>query len=122
MILATNLVSAADWPQWMGPNRNDYWTETGIIEKFPESGLEFLWRMPVGGGFAGPAVASGRVYVTDYLRSSGDDRPKPTKRNDLQGKERVLCLNAKTGEEIWKVRNASLASVPTPRARAVISS
>lgn len=86
----------------MGPNRNDDWTETGIIEKFPESGLEFLWRMPVGGGFAGPAVASGRVYVTDYLRSSGDDRPKPTKRNDLQGKERVLCLNAKTGEEIWK--------------------
>ncbi|NQV28671.1 MAG: PQQ-like beta-propeller repeat protein [Rhodopirellula sp.] len=86
----------------MGPNRDDDWTETGIIETFPESGLEFLWRKPVSGGFAGPAVASGRVYVTDYRRSSGDDRPAPTKRNDLQGKERVICLDAKTGEEIWK--------------------
>jgi outer membrane protein assembly factor BamB len=102
MILATNPVSAADWPQWMGPNRDDDWTETGIIGKFPESGPEFLWRKPISGGFAGPAVASGRVYVTDYMKSSGDDRPAPTKRNDLQGRERVLCLDAKTGEEIWK--------------------
>ncbi len=102
MVLATNLVSAADWPQWMGPNRDDDWTETGILEKFPESGLEFPWRKPINGGFAGPAVASGRVYVTDYLRSSGDDKPVPTRRNDLQGKERVLCLDAKTGDEIWK--------------------
>jgi outer membrane protein assembly factor BamB len=102
MILATNLVSAADWPQWMGPNRDDDWTETGIIRKFPESGPEFLWRKPISGGFAGPAVASGRVYITDYMKFSGDDRPAPTKRNDLQGRERVLCLDSKTGEEIWK--------------------
>ena len=102
IILATNLVSAADWPQWMGPNRDDDWTETGIIEDFPESGPNFLWRKPVSGGFAGPAVAAGRVYVTDYLKSSGDDRPKPTKRNDLKGRERVLCLDVKTGDEVWK--------------------
>jgi outer membrane protein assembly factor BamB len=102
MILATNLVSAADWPQWMGPNRDDDWTETGIIRKFPESGPEFLWRKPISGGFAGPAVARGRVYITDYMKFSGDDRPAPTKRNDLQGRERVLCLDSKTGEEIWK--------------------
>jgi outer membrane protein assembly factor BamB len=101
-ILATMPVAAADWPQWMGPSRDDVWTETGIIEEFPASGPKFLWRMPIHGGFAGPAVADGKVYVTDYLKSSGDDKPAPTKRNDLQGKERILCLDARTGSELWK--------------------
>jgi outer membrane protein assembly factor BamB len=102
LILATTVAAAADWPQWMGPHRDDVWTETGIVETFPEEGLTFRWRRPVSGGFAGPAVAGGRVYVTDYLKLSGDDKPAPTKRNELQGKERVLCLDANTGEELWK--------------------
>jgi outer membrane protein assembly factor BamB len=101
-ILATSFASAADWPQWMGPNRDDVWSETGIIEKFPAGGLKLQWRKPIHGGFAGPAVANGKVYVTDYLRSAGDEKPAPTKRNDLKGKERVLCLDAKTGDELWK--------------------
>lgn len=102
MMVATTVVSAADWPQWMGPNRDDVWSETDIIEEFPAKGLTFLWRKPIRGGFSGPAVAGGRVYVTDYVRSTGDEKPLPTKRNDLQGKERVICLDAKTGNEIWK--------------------
>ncbi len=93
---------AADWPQWMGPNRDDVWAETGIIEEFPAGGPKVLWRKPIHGGFAGPAVADGKVYVTDYLKSAGDDKPAPTKRNELQGKERVLCVDAQTGDEIWK--------------------
>lgn len=102
MILATTPASAADWPQWMGPNRDDVWAETGIIERFPEGGVKLLWRKAINGGFAGPAVASGKVYVTDYVRSAGDEKPAPTRRNNLQGKERVLCLDAKTGNELWK--------------------
>lgn len=96
------LASAADWPQWMGPNRDDVWNETGIVEKFPADGPKVLWRKPVNGGFAGPAIVGGKVYVTDYAKSAGDNKPSPTKRNDLQGTERVLCLDAKTGEELWK--------------------
>lgn len=95
-------VAGEDWPQWMGPNRDDVWSETGILSEFPADGPRFLWRKPVHGGFAGPAVVDGRVYVTDYLRSAGDNSPAPTKRNELQGKERVLCLDAKTGAELWK--------------------
>ena len=101
-ILAAAPVSAADWPQWMGPTRDDVWAETGILEKFPDGGLKPLWRKPIHGGFSGPAVAGGRVYVTDYAKSAGDARPVPTARNDLKGKERVLCLDAKTGDELWK--------------------
>jgi outer membrane protein assembly factor BamB len=101
-LFTTTFASAADWPQWMGLNRDDNWAETGIIEAFPANGPKVLWRKPVNGGFAGPAIANGKVFVTDYVRSSGDEKPAPTKRNDLKGKERVLCLDAKSGEEIWK--------------------
>lgn len=101
VVLATTAACAADWPQWMGPNRDDVWAETGIIERFPEGGLKFRWRKKIHGGFAGPAVVGGKVYVTDYVQSAGDDKPALTRRNDLKGKERVLCLDARTGKEIW---------------------
>jgi outer membrane protein assembly factor BamB len=102
IMIATSVAAAADWPQWMGPNRDDVWTESGIVDKFPEGGLKPLWRKPVSGGFAGPAVANGKVYITDYVRADGDDKPVPTKRNNLKGKERVICLDAKTGKGVWK--------------------
>ena len=53
-------------------------------------------------GYAGPAVADGRIYVMDYLRESGEMTNNPGKRDKLTGKERVLCLDAKTGTLIWK--------------------
>ena len=98
LLLAAFPASAADWPQWMGPNRDDVWAESGIVASFPAEGLKFLWRKPVNGGFSGPAVAEGKVYVADYERSAGDAKPEPTKRNQLEGKERILCLDARTGE------------------------
>lgn len=97
----SSTVFSADWPQWMGPARDDVWSETGIVAEFPAGGPEILWRKPVHGGFAGPAVVGGKVYVTDYEKASGDDKPAPTKRNSLVGKERVLCLDARTGAELW---------------------
>lgn len=102
VFFAASAAFAADWPQWMGPNRDDVWPEEGILEKFPEGGPKVLWRKPINGGFAGPAVVGGKVYVTDYAKAAGDDKPAPTTRNKLKGKERVLCLDAKTGNELWK--------------------
>jgi outer membrane protein assembly factor BamB len=86
----------------MGPNRDDEWTETGILEKFPEGGPKVLWRTPIAGGYAGPAVAGGKVYVTDYVRESGEAVNDPGGRPALQGKERVLCLRASDGKVLWK--------------------
>ena len=63
--LALAAVQADDWPQWLGPQRDAIWRETGIVEKFPADGLKYRWRVPIGGGYTGPAVAKGRVYVTD---------------------------------------------------------
>ena len=81
---------ADDWPEWRGKGRRGVWTETGIIDKFPEEGLQATWRTPVAGGYAGPAVADGRVYVTDYTSTEG-----------RKGVERALCLDEQTGKVLW---------------------
>ena len=62
---------ASDWPQWRGEGRRGVWTETGILERFPEGGLRETWRVPGARGYAGPAVASGRVFVTEFDAAQG---------------------------------------------------
>lgn len=94
--------SASDWPQWLGPNRASVWNETGVIKEFPQGGPPVKWRTPIAYGYSGPAVVDGRVYLTDYVRDSGDVANDPSVRNTLNGKERIVCLSAKTGEEIWQ--------------------
>jgi outer membrane protein assembly factor BamB len=88
-------VRADDWPQWLGPQRDAVWRETGILRTFPEKGLTARWRAPIAAGFSGPAVANGRVYVTDRVLPEGAKDKK-------LGSERVLCLNAADGKVLWK--------------------
>ncbi len=101
--LALATVHADDWPQWLGPQRDAVWRETGIIEKFPAEGPRYRWRVPIGGGYAGPAVAKGRVYVTDRQLPQGATNPaNPFARGAIPGGERVLCLNEADGKIIWQ--------------------
>lgn len=94
-------VQADEWPQWMGPKRDNVWRETGILEKFPQSGLPVVWRAPVAGGYAGPAVAGGKVFVTDYV-TKDNVKVDNFDRNSFTGTERVLCLNEADGQLLWK--------------------
>jgi outer membrane protein assembly factor BamB len=91
-----------DWPQWLGPNRDSVWREKGIVDRFPQGGLPVQWRAPVGLGYAGPAVAGGKVYLMDYVRRSGEVTNNPGGPDKLEGTERVLCLDAATGKLLWK--------------------
>src|SRR6266566_1105825 len=74
LLFATSLL-ADDWPQWLGPNRDSVWRESGIAEKFPTNGPPILWRAAIGGGYAGPAIANGRVYVSDRQLAQGASNP-----------------------------------------------
>jgi len=58
--------------------------------------------VPLAGGYSGPAVAGGKVYVTDYVRTSGDAKNDPAAKATLTGRERVICLRASDGRELWK--------------------
>lgn len=104
---------SADWPQWLGPNRNAEWKEDGIIERFPPKGPKLRWTAPVGSGYSGPAVSDGRVIVMDRQTDLIDpstakllhDGPAPRNENfvrrELPGRERVVCLNESDGTPLW---------------------
>ncbi len=106
VLLPTLAASADDWPQWLGPQRDGVWRETGILDKFPEGGPRLVWKVPIGGGYCGPAVVDGRVFVTDRTIPVAKDAP-PNKLGDPtkgigEGKERILCLSAKDGKTVWQ--------------------
>lgn len=100
LILSGTVAAADDWPQWMGPNRDNIWRETGIVEKFPASGPKVLWRTPVAGGYAGPAVANGRVFLMDYV-TSDNVKVDNFDRKEFSGQERIHCLDEATGKVVW---------------------
>src|SRR5260221_682248 len=74
-LIATTGSRAEDWPQWLGPQRDGVWRETGILDKFPEKGPLVRWRIPIAAGYSGPAVADGRVYVMDRVVADGTKNP-----------------------------------------------
>ena len=106
LILLALLVPPArgdDWPQWLGPQRDAVWRERGILEKFPANGPALLWHRDIGAGYSGPAVAKGRVYVTDRVLQKDVKNPAdPFQRGKIPGVERVLCLNEGDGKILWQ--------------------
>lgn len=89
-ILALAQLRADDWPEWRGAGRRGVWLETGTLDTFPAEGLKPTWRVPIGGGYSGPAVANGRVFVTDF-----------TSRQGPRGTERAVALDERTGKILW---------------------
>ena len=110
---AVAVVSADDWPQWRGPERLAVWQEAGIVEELPEQ-LQVAWSTPLRAGYSGPAVADGRVFITDWAED-------PDSRT-LDGTERALALDEQTGEVLWthewqtSYRMLSVAYAVGPRA------
>ena len=81
-------VLAGDWPGYRGPNRDGRSSETGLLERWPESGPVVRWRIPLGTGYSGIAVAGGRVVT---LFGAGGD-------------ELAASFDAESGEEVWRFR------------------
>jgi outer membrane protein assembly factor BamB len=103
LLLFTGVETTHDWPQWLGPQRDGVLRETGLLEKFPAGGPKLLWKSPIGGGYAGPAVAEGRVYVSDMKYDPGIKKSENDfDRRKLGGKETIYCLDSQSGKEIWK--------------------
>jgi len=94
-LLLPALALADDWPEILGAGRRGEWKETGILRAFPAAGPVVRWRTPVGAGYAGPAVAGGKVFVADYQAREGG------------GSERVLCLDEQTGKVLWTYENSA---------------
>jgi outer membrane protein assembly factor BamB len=83
--------TAADWPQWQGPERTAMSKETGLLKSWPKDGPSLAWKVKgLGGGYTSPSIAQGRIFGMSY--KGGD--------------ETVWALDEKNGKEIWSVKIA----------------
>jgi hypothetical protein len=73
----------ADWPEFMGPNRDQTSPETGLRETLP---AKVLWEREVGSGFSAPSVR-GNVLVLHHR---------------VGEEEIVEAMDAKTGRSRWR--------------------
>lgn len=84
-VATATTVHAADWPQWLGPNRDGSsdekvapWTTAPKV----------LWKQPVGEGHSGPVVAEGKVFL--FTKVAGADE------------EQVEAFDAVNGKRLWR--------------------
>lgn len=92
---------AQEWPRWQGAANASEWNAKGVVTEFTEKEPEVMWRVPVALGYSGPSVAEGKVYVMDYVKTSGNIVNRPSARDKLEGKERVRCFDVATGKPLW---------------------
>lgn len=79
-------LSAADWPQWRGPERTGrVVADPGLPTTLPDA-LPVRWKVKAGEGFASPVVAGNQVFVFD----------------NQDGKETLRALSTADGRELWR--------------------
>jgi len=90
---------AQDWPGWRGANRDGKVTGFTAPQTWPKA-LTQKWKVTVGAGDATPALVGDKLYV--FARQDAD--------------EVTLCLEAGSGQEVWRDKCAAQA-VTGPAAR-----
>lgn len=78
-------VYSADWPDFLGPQRNGKSEEKINITPWKKTGPKVLWTKEIGTSYGPPTVAHGRVYI---LARHGD-------------MARLSCLESDTGNDLW---------------------
>jgi len=97
-------VSAQDWPQYLGPHRNSYSDQKGLLRTWSEAGPEVLWTANVGIGYGGPVVKDGKIYLLDRDDKVGDN---------------LRCFDLADGKELWNFAYNAPGSVMFPGSRSV---
>lgn len=78
---------AADWPTFLGPNRDGCSPDTGLLKQWPKDGPALLWKKEnIGPGWSSVAVVNGLVYTT----------------GNENGNQMLICLDEKTGKDKWR--------------------
>jgi outer membrane protein assembly factor BamB len=92
LLLSASDVSAQDWPQWRGPNRDGKVTGFTAPTAWPKA-LTQKWTVTVGEGDSSPVLVGDKVYV--FSRQGGD--------------EVTSCLDAASGKILWQDKYAATA-------------
>jgi outer membrane protein assembly factor BamB len=86
IVISALSLSAQDWPQFLGPQRNGVYSGPPLATKWPAGGPRKVWQTSVGAGFAGPVVVGDRVVLFHRVADE----------------EVVDALDAKTGAPKWR--------------------
>ena len=86
LALAATTATAADWHQFRGPDRLGKTEVRGLLTSWDEGQPREVWRKAIGSGYSAVSVVGDRLYT---MAADGDD-------------EVVLCLDAASGEVVWK--------------------
>lgn len=97
VVLCPLSVSASDWAHWRGPWQTGVSPETNLPAKIEDN---ILWTAPFGSRST-PLVLGERVYIINY---DSEKTKVAGKEEDVHEsiRERVMCLDAKTGKKIWQ--------------------
>ncbi len=107
LAIAAASVSAADWPQFHGPNRDNKSPDKGLLEEWPEGGPSRIWEVAgIGEGYSTVAVVGDRIYTTGAI----DD-------------DCVITTLDMEGQKVWTRRNGQAwdASYPGTRSTPTIT-
>ena len=94
-------VTADDWPQWRGPNRDAKSKETGLLQIWPTGGPPLKWQTDsLGEGYASVVVANSRLHTI----------------GNEAGTIFAYGLSEETGEILWKTKigESSRHAMSTP--------
>ncbi len=71
-LMVTLVVVSQDLVQWRGINRDGIYHEKGLLEKWPESGLNMLWQYDqLGDGYSSALVLKDKIITTGLVDSVG---------------------------------------------------
>ncbi|MFV0345323.1 MAG: PQQ-binding-like beta-propeller repeat protein [Bacteroidales bacterium] len=104
LLISCQSLTAQDWPQFLGPNRDSKSLQKGLLRTWSEGGPDVLWSVNIGIGYGGPAVRDGKVYMLDRDDEVGDI---------------MRCFDLQTGKELWRYSYDSPGSVSFPGSRSV---
>ncbi len=103
--------TAADWPQWRGPQRNGISEETGLAAEWPASGPKLVWQISdAGAGFSTPAVVGEYLY---FLSNDGVENETIEARSATDGKKVWSTKLGKVGNPDQKPAYPAARSTPT---------
>src|SRR5438067_583666 len=122
LVLACAPAAAADWPQWLGPDRDNSSPETVAVWK---EAPKVLWRQPVGEGNGSSVVAFDRRKGTVAWKALDDKASYSSPIAFGKGKGRqvvfltgdgVVSLSPADGSLFWRfpLKDALLESSTTP--------
>lgn len=86
VLMAGGLLSAADWPNWLGPNYNEISPEKGFKTTWTQP-PKILWEQPLGAAFSSFTVVGDKLYTC----------------GEKDGQQVLMCLNPANGDAIWEL-------------------